>query len=61
MKTTVKCNCGKELSIVDKQYEDWGNTQIILVEEHKCLQYSSEYNAWCEEYYAYEGDVDDKN
>ena len=56
----VECKCGAKLKIYNVWYEDWGKVKRIDVEEHKCLQYSPAYNDWCEEYYAYEGDMDDK-
>ena len=60
IKMEIKCNCGKTLFIIDRDYKGGIAVKNVLVEEHKCLQYSSAYNDWCEEYYAYEGDVDDK-
>ena len=56
----IGCKCGTKLKIRSIWHEDWGKVKRIDVEEHKCLQYSPAYNDWCEEYYAYEGDMDDK-
>ena len=60
IKMEIKCNCGKTLLIIDRYYKGGIAVKNILVKEHECLQYSPAYNDWCEEYYAYEGDVDDK-
>ena len=65
IKMEIKCNCGKTLFIVDRDYKGGLVVKNILVEEHECLipgwtiKHCSDYHD-VEEYYEDEGDVDDK-
>ena len=56
-KVIVRCKCSKTLDVDDIYYKEYGNTQIIIVNEHECLRPSwtikcGEYNDWLKEYYS---------